>query len=126
MKCLVTGCAGFMGSHLCDRLTAEGRAGVGIDAFTDYYAPSLKEANLAALRGRPGLRLVRANLPDLHLGPLLDDVDVPVRRSASERRLRRRNARPSGRDGLGLRHCSDGLRPLGRRSLLGGGFGRGR
>lgn len=76
MKCLVTGCAGFIGSHLCDRLTAEGRAVVGIDAFTDYYAPSLKEANLAAFRSRPGFRLVRANLLDLDLGLLLDDVDV--------------------------------------------------
>jgi UDP-glucose 4-epimerase len=76
MRCLVTGCAGFIGSHLCERLTAEGHAVVGVDAFTDYYPPSLKEANLEALRARPEFRLARGNLLDLDLGALLDGVDV--------------------------------------------------
>ena len=76
MKCLVTGCAGFIGSQLAERLVAEGHAVVGVDAFTDYYAARLKEANLAGLRAHPAFRLVRGNLLDLDLAPLLEGVDV--------------------------------------------------
>jgi len=39
MKVLITGCAGFIGSHLTDRLLAEGYEVVGIDNFNDYYNP---------------------------------------------------------------------------------------
>jgi nucleoside-diphosphate-sugar epimerase len=46
---LVTGAAGFIGSHLAEALAAEGHAVVGIDSFTDYYDPRLKEQNAAAL-----------------------------------------------------------------------------
>jgi nucleoside-diphosphate-sugar epimerase len=52
MKCLVTGAAGFIGSHLCERLLAEGHAVVGLDAFIPYYPRPLKEANLTRLRGQ--------------------------------------------------------------------------
>ncbi len=48
MKCLVTGAAGFIGSHLCERLLADGHAVVGVDAFIPYYPRAVKEANLAA------------------------------------------------------------------------------
>lgn len=50
MKCLVTGSAGFIGSHLCERLLRDGHAVVGIDAFIPYYPRALKESNLATLR----------------------------------------------------------------------------
>lgn len=50
MKCLVTGAAGFIGSHLCERLVAEGHSVVGLDCFTPYYPRPVKERNLAALR----------------------------------------------------------------------------
>lgn len=53
MKCLVTGAAGFIGSHLCERLLDEGHDVLGIDAFLPYYARARKEANLAAARARP-------------------------------------------------------------------------
>ena len=49
MKYLVTGAAGFIGSHLGETLGRAGHAVVGIDAFTDYYDPELKERNAAAL-----------------------------------------------------------------------------
>lgn len=52
MECLVTGAAGFIGSHLCERLLDEGHRVVGIDCFTSYYSRSIKERNLEALRGR--------------------------------------------------------------------------
>jgi nucleoside-diphosphate-sugar epimerase len=53
---LVTGAAGFIGSHLSEALVAEGHSVVGLDAFTDYYDPRLKEENAA------GLDLLRADL----------------------------------------------------------------
>ena len=51
MTCLVTGAAGFIGSHLCDRLLADGHAVRGVDCFTDYYGRTAKEQNLALARG---------------------------------------------------------------------------
>jgi len=47
MKTLVTGCAGFIGSHLVDKLLEQGYEVIGIDCFTDYYPRELKEANIA-------------------------------------------------------------------------------
>ena len=47
MKALVTGCAGFIGSHLTERLLREGYEVIGIDCFTDYYPREIKEANLS-------------------------------------------------------------------------------
>ena len=68
MRYLVTGAAGFIGSHLSERLTADGHDVVGLDCFTDYYDPALKERNAA---GREVLRL------DLAQGPLdLTGVDA--------------------------------------------------
>lgn len=53
MQCVVTGAAGFIGSHLCERLLADGHAVAGVDCFTDYYPRPVKERNLAALRAHP-------------------------------------------------------------------------
>jgi nucleoside-diphosphate-sugar epimerase len=53
MRCVVTGAAGFIGSHLCDRLLADGHEVVGIDCFTDYYPRTVKERNLETLRPHP-------------------------------------------------------------------------
>jgi len=50
MKCVVTGAAGFIGSHLCERLLADGHTVTGIDCFTDYYPRSIKERNLSSFR----------------------------------------------------------------------------
>jgi nucleoside-diphosphate-sugar epimerase len=52
MRCVVTGAAGFIGSHLCERLLADGHAVTGLDCFTDYYPRAVKERNLAPLLGR--------------------------------------------------------------------------
>jgi nucleoside-diphosphate-sugar epimerase len=54
MKCIVTGAAGFIGSHLCERLLDDGHSVAGIDAFIPYYPRTVKETNLAGLRGRKG------------------------------------------------------------------------
>jgi nucleoside-diphosphate-sugar epimerase len=53
MHCLVTRAAGFIGSHLCERLLADGHAVTGVDCFTAYYPRPVKERNLSAVRGRP-------------------------------------------------------------------------
>ena len=75
-RALVTGCAGFIGSHLCERLVAEGWDVVGVDAFTPYYDRVLKEANLCGLRGERGFDLVEADLSVAELAPLMRGSDV--------------------------------------------------
>ena len=72
---LVTGAAGFIGSHVAERLVAEGYRVLGVDAFTDYYPRSVKEANLARLVGQPRFQLVEADLVHADLGPLLSEAD---------------------------------------------------
>jgi nucleoside-diphosphate-sugar epimerase len=54
MKCLVTGAAGFIGSHLCERLLQSNHTVVGLDAFIPYYPRAIKEANLARFRSHSG------------------------------------------------------------------------
>ena len=75
MRALVTGAAGFVGSHLSEALLDAGADVIGVDAFTDYYGRGRKEANLARLRTRPGFRLVEADLVEARLEPLLGGVD---------------------------------------------------
>lgn len=59
---LVTGAAGFIGSHVVSRLLDDGREVMGLDNMNDYYDPVLKEARLARLTGRPGFRFVRLDI----------------------------------------------------------------
>jgi UDP-glucuronate 4-epimerase len=59
---VVTGCAGFIGSHLCDSLLEDGHSVVGIDAFTPVYARSLKERNLRDARSNPRFRLAELDV----------------------------------------------------------------
>ncbi len=68
---LVTGTAGFIGSHLAERLLVEGWQVTGVDCFTDYYSRSAKEQNLATLIGRPGFAFVEADLVSVDLRSLL-------------------------------------------------------
>ena len=74
MKALVTGAAGFIGSHLTAALLDRGAEVVGIDCFTDYYPRPIKEANLGENASRPGFSFVEARLQDADLQALLDDV----------------------------------------------------
>lgn len=64
MKLLVTGAAGFIGSHTALRLLDRGDEVVGLDNLNDYYDVSLKEARLARLTGKPGFRFVKASVED--------------------------------------------------------------
>ena len=74
MSTLVTGAAGFIGSSLADALTRRGTDVVGIDCFTDNYARSIKEANLATMLARPNFRFVEAPLQTTPLDTLLGGV----------------------------------------------------
>lgn len=65
MHVVVTGAAGFIGSHTCERLVAAGHRVTGIDAFDGYLYPAeVKRANAAELAGLPGFRLVEADICD--------------------------------------------------------------
>jgi UDP-glucose 4-epimerase len=75
VKVVVTGAAGFIGSHLTESLLADGHEVTGVDAFTDYYARSAKERNLEACRAHRAFRLVEGRLQDLDLRPLLDGAE---------------------------------------------------
>lgn len=74
MKALVTGGAGFIGSHLSERLLDSGATVTALDCFTDYYARAIKEANIAGLRRRPGYRFVEASIAEADLPGLLAET----------------------------------------------------
>jgi len=62
LRVLVTGAAGFIGSHVCEALVARGDEVVGVDNFDPFYARDVKEGNLAALRRAAGFRLIEADV----------------------------------------------------------------
>ena len=74
MKALVTGVAGFIGSHLASALLDQGAAVVGVDCFTDYYPRAIKERNLEENRLREGFRFAETTIQDADLPALLEGV----------------------------------------------------
>ncbi len=74
-RSLVTGCAGFIGSHLCERLVDDGHEVIGVDCFSSYYARELKERNVERLRDEPGFTLIELDLASDPLDGLLEGVD---------------------------------------------------
>ena len=65
MRALVTGCAGFIGSHLVDRLLQMGYEVAGIDCFTDYYSSQIKKTNISKALAHPNFRLIEQNILDI-------------------------------------------------------------
>jgi nucleoside-diphosphate-sugar epimerase len=74
LRALVTGAAGFIGSHLAGSLLDRGAEVVGLDCFTDYYSRAIKEANLDHNRGRDGFRFIETRIQDADLPSLLEGV----------------------------------------------------
>ncbi|MCX7621723.1 MAG: NAD-dependent epimerase/dehydratase family protein [Acidimicrobiales bacterium] len=82
MHALVTGAAGFIGSHLADALLARGHTVRGVDCFTDYYDPAIKRANLVGASTNPAFTFVEDDLADADLASLLDGIDVVFHQAA--------------------------------------------
>jgi nucleoside-diphosphate-sugar epimerase len=76
MKCLVTGAAGFIGSHLCERLLGAGHSVTGVDAFIPYYPRSMKESNLAPILPRPSFSFHECDLRNAALAELVAGTEV--------------------------------------------------
>jgi nucleoside-diphosphate-sugar epimerase len=72
---LITGVAGFIGSHLAGRLLDQSEQVIGVDCFTDYYDPARKRGNLEALLNRPGFRFHELDVGVGDLRPVLERVD---------------------------------------------------
>ena len=76
MRALITGAAGFIGSHLVEALVADGWDVVGVDCLTPYYDVTQKLGNVEELRTSVDLELIDADLRTSPLEPLLDGVDA--------------------------------------------------
>ena len=79
---IVTGAAGFIGSHLAQALLESGANVIGIDQFNDYYDCQLKHDNIANLKQYAGFKLIKANIQDLDWQELLQSVDVVYHQAA--------------------------------------------
>jgi UDP-glucuronate 4-epimerase len=76
LQVLLTGAAGFIGSHLAERLLEQGESVVGVDSFSPYYDPARKRGNLEAALQHESFRLVEGDLRELELEPLVAEADV--------------------------------------------------
>ena len=76
MPVLITGVAGFIGSHLAERLIDSGESVVGIDSFTTYYDPAVKRRNIERLMSSDSFRLVEGSLREVDLNELLAGTEV--------------------------------------------------
>jgi nucleoside-diphosphate-sugar epimerase len=95
MRALVTGVAGFIGSHLAEALIAGDHLVRGVDCFTPFYDKGTKRTNILGLMGSPGFELFEADLRTHELAPLLEGVDIVFHEAAQA------GVRPSWSDNFG-------------------------
>jgi nucleoside-diphosphate-sugar epimerase len=74
VRALITGAAGFIGSHLTSGLLDRGADVTGLDCFTDYYPRFVKESNVEVNAGRRGYRFIEGSIQDANLPALLDGM----------------------------------------------------
>lgn len=77
-RVLVTGAAGFIGSHVAEALVARGDTVIGLDNFDPFYPRAVKERNLAGLRRRPGFSFVEGDIRDAALVRAQLDADTTI------------------------------------------------
>ena len=106
MKILLTGCAGFIGSHTLDRLLADGHHVIGLDNFDPFYDRALKAANIAAQADHSGFELLEADLADVETNKKLrfivgkEPVDAIIHLAAKA------GVRPSIEDPVGYQRAN--------------------
>ncbi|MBF2017588.1 MAG: GDP-mannose 4,6-dehydratase [Rivularia sp. T60_A2020_040] len=81
-KNIVTGAAGFIGSHLAETLLKKGEEVIGIDEFNDYYDPMFKYKNITSLQNYPNFKLIEGDIQFLDWKALLQDVDIIYHQAA--------------------------------------------
>lgn len=81
-KAIVTGCAGFIGSSLSERLLQEGYQVVGVDCFTDHYDAKIKQNHARRLAAQGGFTLLPKNMLELDWNDLFADVDYVFHHAA--------------------------------------------
>ena len=82
MRCVVTGCAGFIGSHLAERLLEAGHSVIGMDSFSDYYDPQIKRYNIKKAVGNPNFVLIEGDILSLDLENAMYGVDCIFHQAA--------------------------------------------
>jgi nucleoside-diphosphate-sugar epimerase len=81
-KSIVTGAAGFIGSHLVEALLKQGQQVIGIDEFNSYYDPALKRQNIAHFQNHPNFELIEDDVQFADWQALLSDADVVYHQAA--------------------------------------------
>ena len=82
MHVLVTGAAGFIGSHMAERLLSGGHRVTAVDSFHPYYPRAIKERNLAVVRVHPAARFLELDLAKADLAEATDGIDAVVHLAA--------------------------------------------
>ncbi len=84
MRALVTGAAGFIGSHLCERLLSDGWTVIGVDNFDDFYDPQIKRQNISKCLENEEFQLIEADIRDADVMDKVvgDSVDIIIHLAA--------------------------------------------